>query len=349
MFGFTFPVYVSTKRHFEILCDFLASIKSSEQNKLYKVAIINFIEAEFVSDVVAILNRYDCKVIQNPFGNSVSGAWNTGIVECFGMDCDFVMIPNVDVVLKDTCIDNLIKFWQGNKEKYGLWCARPLCSMDELARATIEDVTIEVGLYSFFGVSRNSVRKLKVLEQEGAELYPGFFDTNFTPAYFEDNDYDRRLHLANMKPATTHSAVYYHLGSQTIRNDKQLAEKNVPSFEKNKKYYAIKWHTTVKGNPDPLNDGGYGGAFNHAGHLVGNFYNAYKNMPREKFDAIKTRVSESSSGVIDCKAYSLEETFVAMYLTAHMGNKKLIFNQQHEKNGSFICSQKEYWEAKGKQ
>ena len=69
----------------------------------------------------------------------------------------------------------------------------------------------------------------------------GFFDENFFPAYFEDNDYTRRLLLAGYQfiPAT---CSYNHMGSGTLKyySSWELAAHH-ESFKRNREYYIRKW------------------------------------------------------------------------------------------------------------
>ena len=336
--GLTFPIYITSKRHFEIFEQFIYSVEESKidgQFVLHKIAIINVITSEYMSKLVYLLDRYNYSYMMNPYGNSVSGAWNTGIKKCFERDCELVMIPNTDIVLKDNCLENLIRFWMSSRDKYGLWCARPLNLKEELNTAIIEDITVEVGLYSFFSVSKQSINSLCMLEKDSGELYSGYFDTNFSPAYFEDNDYDRRLHLANLKPATTHSAIYWHLGSQTIRNDEDLQKNTNISFEKNKKYFNIKWNTIVNGGPKPYDDNGFVGAFGKAGHLTGNYNLAYKKLGKIKTDEILRQLD--GLNVIDCNKMSVDEMFVVLFNSINK-NIKLLIDEKHKSNGSLMCA-----------
>lgn len=335
-YGITFPVYVSGKRHWEILCDFLNSIKTKHQ--VCRIAIINHIDKLFVDLVREQLQSNKCIVLENPLGNSVSGAWNTGIKKAFEYGCEYVMVPNVDIVMHPECINNLIDFYENNKNNYGIWCARPLDSQEELNNVALEDKIIEQGIYSFFSVSKKNMAILHDLEKEGGELFPGYFDMNFTPAYFEDNDYDRRLYVANLKPGTTYNALYWHLGSQTIKNDEHLRFKNRESFEKNKRYFNNKWNTIVKGSPEPYKDNGNVGAFGKAGHLIGNFNLLRNKITPEKTDYI---LKNMSSDIIDCMGLEHHDLFFLLYNLIKKDTVELIINERQKNNGALLCAMTE--------
>jgi GT2 family glycosyltransferase len=66
----------------------------------------------------------------------------------------------------------------------------------------------------------------------------GKFDTNFSPAYFEDNDYLYRLKLADAYVITTELLdPEIFRNSMTIMKDRSLND----NFQNNKDYYALKW------------------------------------------------------------------------------------------------------------
>lgn len=72
----------------------------------------------------------------------------------------------------------------------------------------------------------------------------GYYDENFWPAYFEDNDYHRRMLLAGENYAMITDAIVDHDISSTLRGfgdnspQKKWLEKE---FDKNSRYYGIKW------------------------------------------------------------------------------------------------------------
>lgn len=68
----------------------------------------------------------------------------------------------------------------------------------------------------------------------------GFFDENFIPAYFEDNDFARRAMLAGVKSIGL-PPRYHHEVSATIRSDAALREHNAFTFPENGGYYDKKW------------------------------------------------------------------------------------------------------------
>jgi GT2 family glycosyltransferase len=64
----------------------------------------------------------------------------------------------------------------------------------------------------------------------------GFFDPNYRPAYFEDNDYYARAILDGGICRVVHAAQFFHHGSLT------------PKAEKNRSYFAHKWGVSTPAN-----------------------------------------------------------------------------------------------------
>jgi len=88
----------------------------------------------------------------------------------------------------------------------------------------------------------------------------GYYDEKFWPAYYEDNDYHRRMKLAGEDYELAAGAMVSHDISSTLA---ALAPEEKRKFEaeisKNSRYYAIKWgglpgeeRLTVP-NPDAVN------------------------------------------------------------------------------------------------
>jgi hypothetical protein len=82
----------------------------------------------------------------------------------------------------------------------------------------------------------------------------GLVDENFMPAYFEDNDFHRRVTLAGLETVHLHATAFEHngrlvpavsanhLGSQTIAADAEYAAHNGNTFNNwNAAHYTLKW------------------------------------------------------------------------------------------------------------
>lgn len=68
----------------------------------------------------------------------------------------------------------------------------------------------------------------------------GFFDENFVPAYYEDNDYSWRQRLAGVEAINIPHHIIHH-GSMVIRTEPRYRSANGVTFPENGRYYAAKW------------------------------------------------------------------------------------------------------------
>jgi hypothetical protein len=102
---------------------------------------------------------------------------------------------------------------------------------DEMNAAT-GPLFVAVGTYSCFAINAAALQLV------------GLFDENFIPAYYEDNDYSRRIELAGV-PRINHAPALFHELSSTINSDEHLKMENSRTFFENQTYYQVKWG----GNP----------------------------------------------------------------------------------------------------
>jgi len=96
----------------------------------------------------------------------------------------------------------------------------------------VDFVTAKPGGFSCFMVRKRLFDKV------------GYFDEQFWPAYFEDNDFHRRMQLSGICKEAEVDAQYEHVnkGSQTVASFNR-AEKHEHNqrFEKNRDRYVAKW------------------------------------------------------------------------------------------------------------
>lgn len=109
-------------------------------------------------------------------------------------------------------------------------------ALEKLSEARRDEITLS-DMFPFwhtFCVGEEVVRRV------------GLFDEALYPAYFEDNDYQRRaahknVHIRSVSIPTRHE------NSSTIRSSNELNEKNTQSFRQNSIYYNNKMATNDYG------------------------------------------------------------------------------------------------------
>lgn len=226
---------VKTKHDYRIL---LVDNKSSDETS---------IEAgKLVSD------RFSHKRNEERWG--CAQTWNWAIKDAFERGFDYVFIINNDVVLREDSIDKLIERFESESADSNLVMAT---CMDITAEAFPDNMAslnkdgvpeAEHPCFSAFMINRRCWEKV------------GEFDEAFKPAYFEDNDYHRRIKLAGMKAVVYPPSMFYHYGSRTQNEASEDGRPIVPGpvFENNRAYYSAKWggipgsetHDHPFGDPD---------------------------------------------------------------------------------------------------
>jgi hypothetical protein len=70
----------------------------------------------------------------------------------------------------------------------------------------------------------------------------GYWDEEFYPAYFEDNDWDRRIKLNAPDKLTSIPITGKHIGSVTVKrmNEEELKIHH-EQFDENRERYILKW------------------------------------------------------------------------------------------------------------
>lgn len=213
-----------------------------------KVGVVIPVLSQFqmATDCVSSLkSKYDIETFIIPNYRdprpSLSDSWNEGISAAAKKWCDYVLIVNDDTVLAPWTIDHLVDFMR----------ARGSNGMQDWALITGKDVrhsvfsahhmlTMEAPEFKPREVQQNPDFACFMLMPELIEDI-GWFDTNFKPAYFEDNDYNMRITTAGFKSGFLHSAWFYHYGSQTQNNTGNESVVTPPLFEANRSYYIDKW------------------------------------------------------------------------------------------------------------
>lgn len=153
---------------------------------------------------------------------SVAGAWNRGIREALNDGCKYLYIVALDISLHSLCLSNLISSLIYNTE------------YDMISSVDFQQ---GIGLTGFVkGCDFSSV----IFRKETIEKY-GWFDKEYKPAYFEDNDYVTRIILGGGQVTSCYDAVHYHLGSATIKMDGECAHHVRHWFPLNQRRYVEKW------------------------------------------------------------------------------------------------------------
>lgn len=207
-----------------------------------------------LSDIISLSTLPDDTVmIKHSKNMGVAAAWNEGIRRCFLEESiDAVVVLNNDIILHPEAIDLLVD--ELAKGKF------PVVTGTDVAKKCSQPQDI-------FTIRRPEIAYVKdepefscfVISREGYENI-GDFDEKFYPAYFEDNDYHYRARLKKERLVKLNTALYYHFGSRSIRENADLDSVVNTFYLQNKRYFEQKWggepgHEKYKA---PFNDRKYG-------------------------------------------------------------------------------------------
>jgi len=154
---------------------------------------------------------------------SVAGAWNKGCELALADGADYVVIVANDTRLREDCLDKLIEF--GERGVADLWSAISFNNRNQID----PNETADGADFSCFMIRPGTLQR------------HGFFDPNYRPAYFEDNDYYGRVVLGGGECRVVHGAQFFHHGSMTVREDAEMAHHVSYWFGKNRTYFSKKW------------------------------------------------------------------------------------------------------------
>lgn len=264
----TAPVYISQDVHYDFIKETIDSIVTKYE---YDVVLVNnYIKQGYEQKVKNLCST----LLSNPLGNNVSSAWNEGIKYGLANGFDYVFIINLDIIFNPEAIDNLVAFAEKNGRNKLYTCSEwqnrsTIKAIDivdngealELHTIKSDDVwqySDEHPHFSCFAVTKEFIEAMEKYEQGLKETKPGYFDTNFNKAYFEDQDYHQRILIAkangvDVNAIKVNSAVFYHYGSRTIKSDEQLELENNINYELNRQYFKTKFGYDSHGQV-PTND-----------------------------------------------------------------------------------------------
>lgn len=168
----------------------------------------------------------------------LSGAWNYGMREAFRKNCDFALVMNDDVLLSPWAIDAMVDTL-GPGQHQGLAVATATNARGVMGPDDV--LNLEEPSLDDIGAPPSGPDFACFMMTQMTYDMVGDFDENFTPAYFEDNDYHRRVNLLGLRAEGVKAAVMYHYGSQTQNHSPKKPVVPPPLFVRNRQYYVSKW------------------------------------------------------------------------------------------------------------
>ena len=235
----------------------------------------------------------------------------------------FDMFTETVETIDTPIIPIIIDCWRNNRGVSGAWnegMKRALAMGERYAVISNDDLKYTPGsLYGIFetlidsGVSMVSANQLRLPKRDsqyvqqgvrvGADMFcfavdieqltevAGWFDENFFPAYFEDNDMHRRMMISGLESYINTDHIVIHEGSMTQKFNRH--DPNVPTerFEAHRGYFMRKWG----GNPEEAT---FQTPFNEPGLTVRDWYDSMM------LDGLETSPAQDILDSIDSKCYN---------------------------------------------
>lgn len=162
----------------------------------------------------------------------LSRAWNESAMQAFNDGCDYALVCNDDILFSSETIDAMVKVHQELNSE-GVVMVTPnnikleLSNPYDIAHYKLPEGTppshSDHPNFSCFLIARDYFEKV------------GFFDENFIPAWYEDNDSHRRAKLLGYREICTNLAPMVHFGGVAT----SMMEN--PNSANSQAYYVKKW------------------------------------------------------------------------------------------------------------
>ena len=164
-----------------------------------------------------------------PYGSDrgLARSWNEGITLAQDSGADLIMLLNDDLFFYDGCFEQFTKHCAEIKASDG-------------STGVVHTMGLESGGSPYAGTVQTQGFACCAIMPKALETI-GYFDPEFSPAYFEDVDYARRLVLCNLTTATDPRTLVEHERGLTARIDPDLAARNTEIAVRCAGYFSEKW------------------------------------------------------------------------------------------------------------
>ena len=246
--GIVMPVVLNEPALLELTMEAVEHLVTSCDARLYMICNGLHVcsDANLAAQLAARFGGVATVVNDPGVVRSVAGSWNRGTELAIGDGAEYVVAIANDAILRHDCLDAMVAF--GGRGTADLWSG---ISYNNRAEIDVSAIT-DGGDFTCFMFRPQTIGRF------------GWFDPNFKPAYFEDNDYYARVVLGGGDCRVVHAAQFYHHGSMTIRHDAVAAHHVNHWFGRNRAYFARKWGVTQPAScrddvigryyPHPFND-----------------------------------------------------------------------------------------------
>ncbi len=217
------PVWLQSARMFS---QFRENIRTFNHTAIGRICVVcnrlSLMSAGTLEQILEKESRRPVEVLDDQ-ERSVAGAWNRGIEMAQAAGIDIFLITAMDVALQPQTLEYLLDFHIHDPE-CDLW------SSTDMAKTSTDSQVVrnECDFSCFMLRGRTIVRH-------------GWFDKEYVPAYFEDNDYLTRVVLAGGAPRQISRALHVHQRSMTTRLDGERFREVENRMAYNRSRFQRKW------------------------------------------------------------------------------------------------------------
>ena len=215
------PSFLNRHEHKPVLEDCIASVKKHS----------NDYEFIIVDDGSPLLTGFlkeaaDTYIRHNPTNWGLSPTWNDGIKVARGK---FIAVINDDIRVSDGWLDGLREALRAPQAGV----AGPAVEHIPHPKEGIEEQVKWFPGYCYM-LSRETINKLRRIEEKTDEPCPGLFDENFVPFNAEDCDYWERLRKNGFKLMRNWGVEIWHAEGDTVHhmNYEEMSRKARERFKK---------------------------------------------------------------------------------------------------------------------
>ena len=197
--------------------------------------------ADIERKVEALMATRDGNVFAYRENRGLARSWNEGLHHAMEASCDAVLLLNDDLFFYEDGYNNFI---------------HTIAALKRISQnvSYVTPLGLETGTSAHAGQILAQQFACCAIMPECIERV-GYFDETFTPAYYEDIDYDRRTRLAGMTVHVHQAVIAEHERSKTHRLMSAEEQKSVEvSFSLNRLYFTRKWGGDNPFYQSPFND-----------------------------------------------------------------------------------------------
>jgi len=215
--------YINSGRVFDLMINTLGTIKSKHELKYY--GVVNKCRDE---DVSKLRELFGFLVFNDV--NCLARAWNIGIKQAINDDCDYILVPNLDIELSDGCIDIMADYLEKHPE-VDMVSGNVNNKVVPFQKIVTGDGMFDS--YALFMIRRDLLAMMYERDSDN-EPFKGCFDENCIPAYFEDLDFQTRLEKHGFVHKCVKWARFTHYRNTTISSGLDVGSAS-------KEYFLRKW------------------------------------------------------------------------------------------------------------